>query len=91
MKYSATIYFQTKKYKRKLTIKFNAYFILFIINFFQEIDKLSYIPSNLDSKIPKSIKKEKIITGTPKIFQQKQEILLKKNYPFNICLSLSFS
>ena len=37
------------------------------------------------------MKMHSTIIGIPTIFQQKQEILLLKNYPFKFSLSTSFS
>ena len=76
IKYKAIVYFQTKKYKGKLTTKFQINLFLFISNNFHDKSKLYYDINSLDINSPKRIKKHKRIIGIPIIFQQKQEILL---------------
>ena len=91
IKYITKQYFQTKKYKKKLAIKFKKYLFLFSKNNFSKTGKLYYYPSSLSINSPQIININKIIIGIPNIFQQKQEILLSKNYPLNFYLSFSLS
>ena len=60
-------------------------------NFLHEEDKLFGFLIICNRNNPKNIKITKSNIGIPIIFQQKEEILLNKNSPFNFFFSISDS
>ena len=85
------MYFQIKKYNKKLTISCKKNFLLFknkchiFCNFFYSPKILKNNPKILRIN-PKRKKVLKTIKETPIIFQQKLETLLNKNSPLSIHL-----
>ena len=96
IKYIAIVYFQIKKYNKRLIINYQKNFLLFE-NKWNIVCNFSYCSKMLKNnpKIlrinPKRKKVPKAINETPIMFQQKLEILLNRNSPFNINLSFSVS
>ena len=89
IKYIAIVYFQIKKYNKKLAISFKNNFLLFK-NKFQIFFNFSCCPKSLSIN-PKIKKVPKTITEAPIMFQQKLDTLLNKNSPLSTNLSFSFS
>ena len=83
------MYFQRKKYKKRLAINFKNNFLLFK-NKFHIFFNFSCCPKSFRIN-PKRKKVPKTIKETPIMFQQKLETLLNKNSPFSTNLSFSFS
>ena len=68
------MYFQTKKCKERLIIKFKKYFFGLFIKFYHtesNFNDFKYLPKNNNKKHPIKIKIKKIISGIPIKFQHK--------------------
>ena len=90
------MYFQIKKYNKKLVISFKNNFLLFK-NKFHIFSKDSFYLKNVEKNPknfrinPKRIKVPKVVKETQRMFQQKLETLDNKNSPLRVNLSFSFS
>ena len=96
IKYIVIVYFQIKKYNKRLTINYQNNFLVFknvchiFCNFYCTLKNLKNNPKILRIN-PKRIKMHKTIKEAPIIFQQKLEALLTKNSPLSVDFSFSVS
>ena len=84
------MYFQIKKKNKRPTISLQKNY-LFFKNKFHIFYNFSCYPKSLRINKPKRKKVPKTIKETPKMFQQKLETLLNKNYPLSANLSFELS